>query len=149
MQEKIKIQMTDAMRARDALRVSVLRGMMAAFTNELVAKGKKPVDPLSDEDCLAVIKRLTKQRKDSIEQFGKGGRQDLVEKETAELKILEEYLPAQIPKEEIFKVAKQVQKKMGMTDPTKKGVLMGAILKELKGQADGSTVKEVVDSLFS
>jgi uncharacterized protein YqeY len=103
---------------------------------------------LSDEEAIAVITRSAKQRKDSIEQFGKGGRQDLVEAETAQLKILEEYLPKLMEKGEIEKVAKSKKEELGITDATKKGMLMSALMKDLKGQADGSMVKEVVDSLF-
>lgn len=146
--EKIRTQLTESMKARDAVTVSVLRGLIAAFTNELVAKGKKPQDTLSDEEALAVIKRAVKQRKDSIEQFGKGGRTDLVEKEQAELAILEGYLPAQMPREEVLAIAMKLKESLGVTDKSGMGKFMGALMKELKGQADGSVVKEVVDSLF-
>lgn len=93
MQDKIRAELTEAMKARDAGRMSVLRGLVAAFTNELVAKSRKPDDKLTDEEVIAVIKRAVKQRKDSIEQFEKGARQDLADKEKAELKLLEVYLP--------------------------------------------------------
>ena len=148
MQEKIRKELTESMRARDSLKTSVLRGLLAAFTNELIAKGRKPEDKLSDEEMLAVIKRGVKQRKDSIEQFQKGGRQDLVDKETAEMKMLEAYLPAQMPRQEIEKIAKQLKEKMGVTDKSKTGQFMGSLMKELKGQADGAVVKEIVEDLF-
>src|SRR4051812_22055906 len=101
LQTDIKSQMIEAMRAKDATRLSVIRGLMSAFTNELVAKGKKPDEALSDDDALAVISRAVKQRKDSIEQFKKGGRPELAESEKEELAILEKYLPAQMSAEEI------------------------------------------------
>ena len=148
MQEKIRKELTESMRARDSLKTSVLRGLLAAFTNELIAKGRKPEDKLSDEEMLAVIRRGVKQRKDSIEQFQKGGRQDLVDKETAEMKMLEAYLPAQMPRQEIEKIAKQLKEKMGVTDKSKTGQFMGSLMKELKGQADGAAVKEIVEDLF-
>lgn len=141
--------MTESMKARDAIRVSVLRGLISAFTNELVATGRKPTETLTNDEALAVIKRAARQRKDSIEQFTAGGRKDLADKEEQELKILEGYLPAQMGSEEIMKVARAKKEELGVTDKTKVGVLVGAVMKELKGKADGSDVKAVVDSLFA
>lgn len=149
MQEKIRKELTEAMKAKDAIKVSVLRGLISAFTNELVAKGKKPDEKISDEDAVAVIKRGVKQRKDSIEQFEKGGRSDLADKEKAELAILETYLPQMMSREEIEKVVKEMITKMGPVDKTKSGQFVGAVMKELKGGADGSDVKAVVDSLLA
>ena len=142
------------MRAKDSAKVTTLRGVLAAFTNELVAKGKKPQDSLSEEEQVVVVKRLVKQRKDSIEQFEKGGRQDLADNEKAELSILNGYLPASMPREEIKKVAIALKDKLGVTqagqaDKSKMGVFMGAVMKELKGQADGADVKAVVEELLS
>ncbi len=134
--------------AKDALRLAAFRAMSAAFTNELVAKNKKPQDMLTDEEAIAVITKLAKQRKDSIEQFKKGGREDLVKEEEAELSILETYLPKMMSKAEVEKIAKAKKTELAITDPSKKGLLMSALMKDLKGKADGSTVKEAVDSLF-
>ena len=136
------------MLAKDTVRLETYRGMVAAFMNELVAKGKKPTDMLTDEETLAVISRLAKQRKDSIEQFKKGNRDDLAQKEQAELVILEVYLPKLMEKNEIEKIAVLKKTELGITDPAKKGMLMSALMKDLKGRADGTLVKEVVDSLF-
>lgn len=136
------------MLARDTVRLETLRGMSSAFTNELVAKGKKPDEIISDEEALMVITRLAKQRKDSIEQFKKGGREDLVAEETAQLKVLEEFLPAMMDRGEVEKIVKAKQAELGITDASKKGMLMAGAMKELKGKADGVVVKEVVDSLF-
>ena len=136
------------MLARDTVRLEVLRGMTAAFTNDLVAKGRKPQEVLSDEEALAVITRLSKQRKDSIEQYAKGGREDLVAEEKAQLAIIETYLPQLMSKEEIEVVARAKQTELGITDATKKGMLMAGVMKDLKGKADGVLVKEVVDGLF-
>ena len=147
-QTQIKEEIKKAMLARDSIRLNTLRGLSAAFTNELVAKGMKPQDELSDEACLAVIKRLVKQRKDSIEQFKAGNRQDLVESESAELAILETLLPKMMSQDEIRKIAETKKAEMGITDKAKLGMLIGAVLKETKGQADGNDVKMVVESLF-
>jgi len=136
------------MLAKDPVRLKTLRLMISAFTNELVAKNRKPNEVLADEDVLTVLVRLAKQRKDSIEQFKKGNRDDLVKEEAAELAILEVYLPKLMDRSEIKKIAKNKQAELGITDATKKGMLMSVLMKDFKGKADGSVVKEVVDSLF-
>ena len=148
LQQHIKDQIKQAMLARDQVRLDTLRGVLAGFTNELVAKKRKLSEELSDEDCLTVIGRLVKQRKDSIEQFKKGGREDLVREEEAQLKILETYLPEMMSREEIEKITKAKKEELGIVDKSKQGQLMSALMKELKGKADGIIVKEVVDSLF-
>jgi len=146
--EQIKNGIKEAMVAKDALKLKAFRAMSAAFTNELVAKGKKPQEFLTDEEALAVITKLAKQRKDSIEQFKKGGREDLVKEEEAELSIFETYLPKLMDKAEVEKIAFAKKEELSIIDATKKGMLMSALMKDLKGQADGSLVKEVVDSMF-
>lgn len=146
--EQIKNGIKEAMMAKDALRLKAFRSMSSAFTNELVAKNKKPQDMLTDEEALAVITRLAKQRKDSIEQFKKGGRENLVKEEQEELLILETYLPKLMDRAEVEKIARAKKDELGIIDATKKGMLMSALMKDLKGKADGMTVKEAVDSLF-
>lgn len=148
MQNQIREKIKEAMFAKDAVRLGVLRGILAAFTNELVAKGKTPQDTLPDEDCLAVIKRLGKQRKDSIEQFEKGGRSDLADVEKAELAVIETFLPASMSKDDIRKIAEAKKAELQITDKAKMGMLMGAVIKESKGLADSSDIKEVLESLF-
>ena len=148
-QNDLREQMKDAMRAKDAVRLSVIRGIMTMVTNDLVAKGNKPTDTLPEDDIMALVRRAAKQRKDSIEQFEKGGRQDLAETEKAELLILEAMLPTQMSKEEVETAAKAKAIELGITDATKKNQLMGALMKDLKGKADGTLVKEVVDTLFA
>ena len=147
MHETIKKQIVEAMRSKDVLRLEVLRGLQALFLNELIAeKSSKPF--LKDEDVLTIIKRSVKQRKDSIEQFEKGGRKDLVKKEKAELAILEAFLPASMSREEIKKVVKTKIASAGTLDKTKLCQFMGMIMKELKGKADGIDVKAVVDEMM-
>src|SRR3954466_15125429 len=102
LQTDIKAQMIEAMKAKDAVKLNVIRGLISAFTNESVAKKRRPDEELSDEEALAVISRAVKQRKDSIEQFENGGRADLADAEKVELAILDKYLPAQMGREEIF-----------------------------------------------
>lgn len=147
--QQIRDEMISAMKAKEEIRLRVLRGLLAAFTNELVARKKKPDDVLDDDGALSVIKRAVKQRLDSIEQFEKGGRNDLAEVEKEELSILSVYLPQMMSKEEILKVAEVKKQELGVEDKSKMGVFMGAVMAELKGKADGKDVKEVIDSLFS
>jgi len=147
--EQIKEEIKIAMKAKEELRLSVLRGMLSAFTNELVATKRKPSEILPDEDALMVVKRLVKQRKDSVEQFRAGKREDLASKEEAEMKILEKYLPEMMSREEIEKVVLTKKEELKIVDKSKMGMLMGAVIKELKGKADGSLVKEVVEKMFS
>jgi len=136
------------MKARDEVRLRTLRGLLSAFVNELVALKRKPDGELTDEEALAVIRRSVKQRKDSIEQFNKGGRADLADAELAELGILEMYLPKMMPREEVLKIAKAKMAELNVTDKSGAGKFMGVLMKELKGQADGDTVKSVVDELL-
>lgn len=146
MQEKIKVALKAAMMAKESDKVMVLRGITAAFTNELVAQGRPPQEPLSDDDCMKVIKRLAKQRKDSIDQFIAGGREDLAESEKTELAIIETFLPAQMSEAEI---EEKVKAKLAEApiDPTKKGQFVGTMMKELGSTADGALVKQVIDRL--
>ncbi len=146
--KQIKEEIIEAMKAREAVRLEVLRGVLAAFINELVATGKTPQDILDDEASLTVIKRLAKQRKDSIEQFEKGERKDLADKEREELTHLEKFLPKMMDREDIQKIAEVKKAELNIEDKAKMGMLMGAVMKELKGKADGGDVKEVVESLF-
>lgn len=148
-QTDIKDQMKEAMKAKDTVKLGVVRGLSSAFTNELVKLGKMPQDELSDEDALAVIRRAVKQRKDSIEQFVAGGRPELAEDEKAELAILETYLPAMMSKEDVMAIAKAKMAEMGAIDKSKAGMFMGALMKDLKGKADGDVVKAVVDELLA
>lgn len=146
MQEQIKSQIKPAMIAKDTVRLGTLRLILAAFTNELVTQGRPPTDPLSDEDCMKVIKRLSKQRKDSIEQFVAGGRPELAEDEKLELAVIEGFLPAQMSEADIeAKVAAKLA--ASPLDPTKKGQFIGMMMKELGDTADGAMVKAVIDRL--
>ncbi|MDP3645872.1 MAG: GatB/YqeY domain-containing protein [bacterium] len=147
--QKVRADMMAAMKARDALRLETLRGALSAFTNELVAKNRKPTDELADPEAVTVLKRLAKQRQDSAEQFTAGGRAELATKEMSELGIIKEYIPAGASKDEIEKVARAKMAELGITDQSGIGKLTGAVMKEFAGRADGNDVKEVVASLFT
>ncbi|MDP3875272.1 MAG: GatB/YqeY domain-containing protein [bacterium] len=145
----IKEQVKDALRAKDTIRLNVLRGLLSAFTNEAVAKKRKPDEELSDEEALSVIGRAVKQRKDSIEQFEKGERKDLADIEKSELVILEAYLPMQMTRDEIVAYVKSKLANPTTPEATRgnKNQFIGFVMKELKGKADGSLVKEVIDTI--
>ncbi|KKW11528.1 MAG: hypothetical protein UY50_C0011G0004 [Parcubacteria group bacterium GW2011_GWA2_49_9] len=144
--QTVGTQIVEAMRAKDATKLSALRNLKAVFMTEAIAL--KKTGELSDDEALAVIKRSVKQRKDSIEQFTQGGRKDLAKAEESEMKILEAFLPAQMPEAEVRRIAEAVKAKLGVTDKTKLGQLIGAVMAQVKGKADGGTVKKIVESLF-
>ena len=158
LEKEIRSELKEAMKNKDSVQLIVLRGLLAGFTNELISQKKKPQDEVSDELAMAVIKKAVKQRKDSIEQFTKGRRNDLVEVEKSELKILEKYLPAMMSLDEIKRIAEIKKTKLKITDKSNlpagrqgMGILIGAVLKEIKtvgASADGNKVKSVVEELF-
>lgn len=147
-QSQVREKIKQALKARDVVRLLVLRGLLTAFTNELVATNRKPSDELTDDEALAVIKRQSKQRKDSILQFKNGGRNDLALKEENELTILSEYLPEEMSKEDVEKIVLAKKEELNITDKSKIGILMGTIMKELKGKVDGAVVRDAVNNLF-
>ncbi len=147
-QADIKAEIIAAMKAKDQVRLAVMRALSAAATNESVTKGRGPTGELTEEEILTLISRSAKQHKDSIEQFRAGGREDLVATEQAELDILNSLLPAQMSREEIEAIVKQKIATESIT-ADKKNMLMGSLMKELKGKADGNVVKEVVDASFA
>ncbi len=151
MHKQIKELIKDAMRAKDQIKLDVLRGLNALFMNEIISS-KSNDEFLSDEKVLTLIKKSIKQRKDSIEQFEKGGRQDLVQKEKAELAILETFMPAQMSYEEVLLIVKEKvssMKSVGPIDPKSSGKIVGMMMKELSSKADGGDVKKAVEEVLA
>ncbi len=148
LQESIKGSLKESMMAKDTVKTTVIRGLMSMFTNELVALGRTPQDALSDDEVLTVIRRAIKQRKDSIEQFTSAGRPELAESEQAELSILENYAPKMMSQDEIKALAVAKKAELGIDNKSKSGMIMSALMKDLKGKADGGDVKAVVEGLF-
>ena len=146
--QQLKDEIKKSMLARDTERLTAVRNTLAAFTNELVAKKQKPDEMLSDDDALTVLKRLAKQRKESIEQFKVGNRPEMATAEEKELTFIESFLPIQMSREEIQKITTQKMSELGIADKSKIGLLMSVIMKETKGQADGNLVKEIITSLL-
>jgi len=139
--EKIGSEIAAAMKSKNAARLSALRMLKAAVMNKGVEKGRD----LDDAEILQVVASLVKQRRDSIEQFSKAGRQDLVDKETGELKILEEYLPPGASPEEIAAAVAAAIAETGATTPKDMGKVMKAVMPKLAGKsADGRAVNEAV-----
>jgi hypothetical protein len=146
--QEIKDQLSVAMKAKDAVRLRVIRSLLTACMNELVATGRTPQDMLSDEETLAVIKRAAKQRKESITQYEAAGRDELAAPEKEELAVLETYLPKMMTVEEITPIVQAKKAELGINDKSKMGMLVGAVMKELAGKADGADVKAVVEAQF-
>lgn len=145
---QIKEALKESMKAKDAIHLRTVRSMLTAFTNELVATGSTPQGLLSDEQILAVIKRLAKQRRESILQYEAAGRTDLSEPEKEELVVLESYLPQMMSREALRPIIEAKIAEVGPIDKTKIGILIGSLMKELQGKADGADVKAVVEELL-
>lgn len=138
--ERIEADYLTAYKAKDSLRVSVLRLLKTACKNLQV----ELMRPITDEEVLAVIQKQAKQRQDSVEQFSAAGRMELAEKETAELDVLREYLPAPLSAEELATIVEEEVKAAGMPGMAGMGRIIQSILGRYKGRVDGRAVSEAV-----
>jgi len=146
LQEKIQAHITDAMRGKDSLRLNTLRMMKSAVKNKEIEKLKA----LEEGEVLSIFGTLVKQRKDSIEQFRKGGREELAQKEEAEIKIIEEYLPAAASEDDIRRAIDEAVQETGATSMKDMGKVMKAALARLAGKtADGARVSQIVKEKLS
>jgi uncharacterized protein YqeY len=146
--EKIQNDVKEAMRAKEELKVSTLRLLIGAIQNYEIAKEGTSYEA-DDEEIKEVIGKEVKKRKESIEQFKAGGRNELVEKETKEMGILQEYLPEQMGEDEIKKIVDEKIKEVGASSITDIGKVMGALSGELKGKADMGIVSKLVKESLS
>jgi len=146
LEEKILNDYREAMKARDALKSSVLSFLRADLMNLAVAKKKKSLD---DPEAVSVIKKQIKQRQDSIEQFTKGDRLEMAQKEKNELEILKAYLPAELSEDEVKKVIAEAVSETGASSMKDMGRLMKEVNAKLAGQADGKLVAELVKESLS
>jgi len=144
LKKDIEQQLKEALKAKDELRLSTLRFLLAALQNEEIAKQKE----LTEEDVVTVVQRQVKQHKESIEAFTKGGREELARKERAELEILKTFLPQQLSSEEIKKMVEETITQLPEQDRNNFGKVMGAVMGRVKGKADGNTVGKVVKELL-
>ena len=141
LRDKVNTDLTAAMKAKDAGRLSALRMLKAAIMNKGVEKGRD----LEDAEVLQVVSSLVKQRRDSIEQFTKAGRTDLVDKETGEIAVLEHYLPPAATAVEIEAAVKAAIAETGAASPKDMGKVMKAVMPKLAGKnADGKVVNDIV-----
>lgn len=141
LKERITIDLTAAMKAKDAERTSTLRMVKAAIQNREIEKGGE----MTDEELVKILQSLVKQRRDSIEQYQKAQRAELVNKEQAEIKVIEEYLPQAASHEEIERAVEEAVAETGATSMKEMGAVMKAAQGKLAGRsADGRTVSEIV-----
>ena len=139
--EQLTTTIAEAMKARDQARLSALRMLKAALMNREVERAR----PLTEAEDLQVVATMVKQRKDSIDQFAKAGRQDLVDKETAELAVIEAYLPPAVGADDLERIVAEVVSETGATSPKDMGKVMKGVMARLAGaQVDGKAVSELV-----
>lgn len=139
----------DAMKSRDTDLTRVLRSLKAAIQQKEISERKGGKATLSDDQVVGVLMKAAKQRKDSIEEFKKAGRRDLVDIETSELKVIENYLPKMMTEEEIADAVNETMAELGIESQREMGKLMGVLMPKLKGKADGSLVSKVVREKLS
>lgn len=140
---QISDELKAAMKAGDVLKRDTLRFLQSALKNSAL-DARKSVTDLTDAEAQDVVKRMVKQRKDSIAQYRSAGREDLALKEEAELTIVSVYLPTQLSREAVEAIIAKVLLDMGEVSTKDAGRVMGAVMKEVAGQADGALVRELV-----
>jgi uncharacterized protein YqeY len=143
--KKIESEMVLAAKTRDKVRLAALRLIKSALHNKKIDVGKD----LNEQESLQVLSSMVKQRKDSIEQFAKGGRQDLVEKEEKELEIIQSFMPQQLSGEELDAIISQAIEEVGAASPRDMGKVMKALMAKVTGKADGKVVSERVKAILS
>lgn len=147
LEEKISSDLKTAMKAGETLRRDTLRFLQSAIKNAAIEK-RTSVAEMSDEDVTEVLRRVAKQRKDSMSQYEAGGRMDLVEQEAAELAILSVYLPTSMPEDELRGLVQSALAEAGITAKADMGKAMGLAMKKTAGRATGDEVRAVVDSIL-
>jgi uncharacterized protein YqeY len=144
--ERLNNDMKQAMKNKEKDKLSVIRMVKASLQNEAIKLGTKE---LSEEVELTILSREVKQRKESLHEFDKAGRQDLVDKLHAELAIVELYMPEQLSEEELSEIVKETISEVGATSKAEMGKVMAAIMPKVKGKADGSLVNKLVQQHLS
>jgi uncharacterized protein len=143
LKEQLKNELKEAMLAKDTVKTSVLRMVLSALGYHEINKGGAGYEA-TDEDVMTIIQKEAKQHRDSIEQFKNAGRSELVEKEETELAILEKYMPKQMGEDEVRKLVIAAIGKSGATTPADMGKVMGVLMPDVKGKADGGIVSRIV-----
>lgn len=142
--EQIVSDIKDAMKAKSQDKLRVLRSLKAKLMEMEISERKGGEANLSDEQAVTVLMKAAKQRKESIEQFEEGGRQDLADNEKAELEIIETYLPEMMEEDEVRTIVKEKIKSLGASGMQDMGKVMGPLMGQLKGKADGSLISKIV-----
>ena len=145
LEDTLREELKEAVRRQDRVRRSTLRGVLAAAKNAEIAQGA----PLDETAMLGVIAREVRLRRESIDAFSQGNRQDLVAQEEAELAILLKYLPQQLTREEIIAAARRMIEEVEAKGPQDKGKVMSKLVAQLKGKAEGREINEVVSGLLT
>lgn len=143
--DRLNTDLKAAMKSREELRVSVLRLLLSAINYAEIAQQKK----LDDAGIISVVQREIKQRRESIEAFEKGNRPDLANKEKAELAMLQEYMPAQMSRDEIVQLIQKVIEEVDPKGPGDKGKVMQKLMPQVKGKADGAEVNNIVTEMLA
>jgi uncharacterized protein YqeY len=149
LKDKITTDLKNAMKSRQKDRIRVLRSLKAGILEKEISVRKDGEAELSDQQVTEVLMKAAKQRKDSVEQFKEGGREDLVQNEQKELRIIESYLPEMLDEDEIREIARKKIDAIGAKDLSDMGKVMGALMQQLKGKADGAKVSKVVKEELS
>lgn len=148
--DQVKSDLEQALKQKDMAKAGALRFLLSEIHNQQIAlRPKLQGKNLSDEDVIVVIRRESKRRQESIEAYRKGDREDLVRKEQQELEILRKYLPQEMPAEELEKIVKEMVNKVGANGPGDFGKVMGTVMEEVKGRADGKVVAEMVKKMLN
>ena len=146
LKDRISDEIKAAMKAKDKLRLETVRGIKKVILEKESSIRADGRDALNEDEELAVVMQLAKQRRDSMKQFTDAGREDLADKEAKELKILEEYLPAQLSDADVEAAVEEVIAQVGASGPRDMGKVMGPVMKKLQGKADGGKVQAIVKS---
>ncbi|MEO2069035.1 MAG: GatB/YqeY domain-containing protein [Desulfurobacteriaceae bacterium] len=145
LKERLLADMKEALKSKDKVKLSTIRMINSLIKNAEIEKRGE----LTDEEIVKLLQKYAKQRREAIEMYEKGGRQDLVEKEKAELAVVESYLPKQMSEEEVKKLVEEAIKEVGATSPKDLGKVMQFVMPKVKGRADGSVVNKIARELLA
>jgi uncharacterized protein YqeY len=145
LKERLARDLKDAMRAKDQTRLLAIRSIRSA----IIEKEKEGTGPVTDDDLQAIVQKQAKQRRDALQQYEDAGRDDLAQRERDELQVIATYLPEQLSDEDVHRVVHEIVTRTGATSMKDMGRVMGEVMSELKGQADGNRVRVVVQNLLN
>ncbi|MCU0541004.1 MAG: GatB/YqeY domain-containing protein [Oscillatoriaceae cyanobacterium Prado104] len=144
LKERIDAEIKAAMKSKDKVRLETVRSIKKFILEKEVSVRPSGQETLTEAQEMEILMQIAKQRRDSIEQYSKAGREELAAQEAAELAIVEEYLPQQMSEEDVEKAIAEIIASVGATSPKDMGKVMGAAMQQLKGKADGKKIQEIV-----